>query len=68
MDFRTIIRDELTRQGMTQARLAERAKMTEAKVSDYLAGKRGANADTLARMFDVLGIKVQAGKSRRKAR
>ena len=56
----------MRRQGMTQTRLAELADMTQARVSDYLNGKRDVRAETLARMMDVLGLEITRKRKRRK--
>lgn len=61
-----IIRNELQRQGMTQARLAELAAMTEARVSDYLAGKHDVRAETLQRMLEALNLKIAPARLRQR--
>ena len=65
MDFRTIITDELDRQGMTQTRLAEMSGVARHRINDYIHGKRGVNADSLGRMLDALGVKVMPSSRRR---
>lgn len=65
MDFRKIIADELTAQGMTRAKLAELADMTPAQVSDYLHGNRDVTTSTLRRMLKVLGLTVHRKRGRR---
>ena len=66
MEIRPVIEAEMRRQGMTQTRLAELADMTQARVSDYLNGKRDVRAETLARMMDVLGLEITRKRKRRK--
>lgn len=67
LDFRAIIAAERDRQGLTIVALAEASGMTQAKLSDWLAGKKAdINARTLARLFDALGLGVR--QSRRKAK
>ena len=58
MDFKTMIRAELGRQGISQSELGRRAKMTRARVSTFLNGKRDVQSETLQRMFLALGIQV----------
>lgn len=68
MDMRQIIRDELKRQGMSQARLAELAGMTIPRVSDYLNAKRDVQGETLRRMLEALGLEVRPVQSRGRSR
>jgi transcriptional regulator with XRE-family HTH domain len=67
VDIRSIIREELRQQSMTQARFGELCDLTPSRVSDYLNGKRDVYAETLARMLDVLGLTI-APKNRRRSR
>ena len=68
MDLRSIIKKELQRQGVAQARLAELADMTPARVSQFLTGKRDVNAETLRRMLEALKLEIRPAKGRRKGR
>ena len=66
MDFRKTIKDELTRRGMTQSRLAELADMMIPRVSDYLRGKRDVYGETLERMLKALNLKITTRSIARK--
>lgn len=44
----------MDKQGLTQATLAKMAKITEAAMSNYVAGKRTPNSDVLLRIANAL--------------
>ena len=65
MDLRQIIRDEMDRQDLTQAAMQKRAGVWQHRISEYLAGKRDVNAETLRRLLEALDLEVRPARRRR---
>lgn len=65
-DFRKLVAAEIERQCRTRAEVAASARMTPAKLSDWLNGvKPNINVETLERLLDALGIRVVVSKRKR---
>mgnify|MGYP007083421919 CR=1 FL=1 len=56
------IKAEIDRRGLTQTELADRAGITQSKVSAYMSGKVIPRADTLDKIMAVLNLEVRAGR------
>ena len=67
IDFREEIRAELERQGRTVGWLATHEDTPhEQSVYRYMRGDRDVNAETVAKLLDVLGMRLVADKRRGK--
>ncbi|TWT49005.1 helix-turn-helix protein [Thalassoglobus neptunius] len=60
-EFRRIVKDELTRQGMSQSELARRMGISRPTVSQYLSGKFCPGLDVVENFFNALHISLQIG-------
>lgn len=66
MSFRSIIKREVERQGLSGYRIAALAGMPMRSVQAYLSGSRDLTGERLAKIAAVLGLELRP--SRRKAR
>ena len=55
MRFRDLIRDRMTDQRLSQTQVCNAARVSQCKLSLYLAGRKELNTDTLERVLRVLG-------------
>ncbi|WP_197440878.1 helix-turn-helix domain-containing protein [Thalassoglobus neptunius] len=60
-EFRRIVKDELTRQGVTHNELACRMGVSRPTVTQYLTGKICPGLDVVEKFFIALGIPLQLG-------
>lgn len=58
MKYNTVIADALSRSGMTQKELAQRAGITQSYVSQICSGKKEPTLATLIALCDVLKIEL----------
>lgn len=56
--LRALIRQTMSRQGVTQAELARRIGWHQPGISAYLSGKRDISTRTLRRMCGALGVEI----------
>ena len=56
-EFRTLVREKLAEQKISQAELARRLDVTPAMVTRYLTGQVAPGADLLERFFVALGYR-----------
>jgi transcriptional regulator with XRE-family HTH domain len=57
--FAQIVKDEITRQGLTQIELCRRTNLQEVRISEFLNGKRDMVGRNLEKIFIALGIEVK---------
>ena len=65
MDVRQIILNRMEQRGITQAKLAELAGMTQPRVNAYLRGHRDVYATTLARILTALDLDIRPTRRRK---
>ncbi|WP_019587573.1 helix-turn-helix domain-containing protein [Deinococcus apachensis] len=58
--IRVQIREEMNRQGVTQAELARRLGIKPPSLAQVLSGKRGTMPDSLMDVLDALGLELVA--------
>lgn len=56
MNLRDSIRAALAESGLTQSELAQRAKVPQSNLSEYLAGNCDLNGETIDRLLAALGL------------
>lgn len=58
--IRLRVRDEMTRQGITQAELARRLGVKQPSIAQIMSGKRGTIPQSLMDMLEALGLTLEA--------
>jgi transcriptional regulator with XRE-family HTH domain len=59
MKIAQVVKNEITRQGITQIELCRRTNLTESRLSDFLNGKRAMTSRNLEKVFAALNIEVK---------
>ena len=62
MDIRPIIREAMARQGISQRRLAQQTGLMQPHISNYLAGKRDMQGESLRKMLEALDLEIRPKK------
>ncbi|OYU91929.1 MAG: hypothetical protein CFE29_03530 [Bradyrhizobiaceae bacterium PARB1] len=58
IDFQFLVQELLTDKGMTRAQLAERAGLSEARLSQLLSSRANPTVKTMARVFHALDVSI----------
>lgn len=56
MRFRIMVKQRMVELGLTQTQVCTAARVSQCKLSMFLAGKKNLNTDTLERITDALGL------------
>lgn len=58
--MRTIIKEEMRKQGLSASKLAEKAGVRIASFTEYLAGRKELRSDNLEKIFAALNMKLSS--------